>query len=254
MLHGLPIPVKDSVSTMALPTSSGTGALRAFKPKDDADVVKRLLSHGAIVMGKTNLHELSFGWTSNNGVFGPVRNPYDPERSPGGSSGGSAVAVAARMAPLAVAEDTNGSIRVPASCCGVAGLRPTFGRYPNGGIIPLTTNKFDQVGPLARCVTDLALFEAAMIGQARSMVATPLEGVRIGVSPGFLSSGIGSEVEQVNREALRRLRDAGAVIAETEIPLVAQAAPEIASTIILFETSELNESSAARGPTSRKSP
>jgi Asp-tRNA(Asn)/Glu-tRNA(Gln) amidotransferase A subunit family amidase len=150
MLHGLPIPVKDSVNTKDLPTSNGTRALRDFKAKDDAAVLKPLFAQGAILMGKTNLHELSYGWTSNNATFGPVRNPYDPEHVPGGSSGGSAAAVAARIAPLAIAEDTLGSIRVPASMCGLAGLRSTFGRYPDDGIMPLTVNKFDQVGPLAR--------------------------------------------------------------------------------------------------------
>jgi mandelamide amidase len=122
-LHGLPIPVKDSVNSKALPTSNGTSALRDFRPRDDAGVLKALLAQGGILMGKTNIHELSYGWTSNNEVFGPVHNPYDPTRVPGGSSGGSGAAVAARMAPLAVAEDTLGSIRVPATMCGLAGLR-----------------------------------------------------------------------------------------------------------------------------------
>ena len=181
MLHGLPIPVKDSVNTKDLPTSNGTRALRDFKAKDDAAVLKPLLSQGAIVMGKTNLHELSYGWTSNNATFGSVRNPYDPQRVPGGSSGGSAAAVAARIAPLAIAEDTLGSIRVPASMCGLAGLRPSFGRYPDDGIMPLTVNKFDQVGPLARSVADLLLFDSAVTGERGQVSEMPLEGARIGV-------------------------------------------------------------------------
>jgi mandelamide amidase len=121
VLHGLPIPVKDSVNTKALPTSNGTRALANFKPKDDAAVLKPLFAQGAILMGKTNLHELSFGWTSNNAAFGPVRNPYDPTRVPGGSSGGSGAAVAARIAPLAIGEDTLGSIRDPSANCRLAG-------------------------------------------------------------------------------------------------------------------------------------
>jgi len=175
--------VKDSVNTKALPTSNGTRALRNFRPKDDAAVLKPLLANGGILMGKTSIHELSYGWTSNNGVFGPVRNPYDPARVPGGSSGGSGAAVAARMAPLAVAEDTLGSIRVPATMCGLAGLRPSFGRYPGDGIMRLTDNKFDQVGPVARSVEDLALFDAVMTGDSSPLVPTPLQGVRIGISP-----------------------------------------------------------------------
>jgi Asp-tRNA(Asn)/Glu-tRNA(Gln) amidotransferase A subunit family amidase len=162
MLHGLPIPVKDSVNTKALPTSNGTRALANFKPRDDAAVLKPLFAQGAILMGKTNLHELSFGWTSNNAVFGPVRNPYDPTRVPGGSSGGSGAAVAARMAPLAIGEDTNGSIRHPAANCGLTGFRPSFGRYPDDGIMPLT-DKFDQVGPIARSVDDIVLFDNVLV-------------------------------------------------------------------------------------------
>jgi len=107
-------------------------------------------------MGKTNLHELSCGWSSNNQAFGAVLNPYDLRRTPGGSSGGSAAAVAARVVPLAIGEDTYGSIRVPASFCGLAGLRCTYGRYPDGGVMPLGKNKFDQVGPLARVVREHA--------------------------------------------------------------------------------------------------
>ena len=121
-LFGLPVPVKDSVNTRDYPTSGGTPALRDFRPKEDAPLVAALKAAGAIVLGKTNLHELSFGWTSNNLAFGAVHNPYDPTRIPGGSSGGTAAAIAARLAPLGVAEDTEGSIRVPAAFCGIAGI------------------------------------------------------------------------------------------------------------------------------------
>jgi mandelamide amidase len=235
MLHGLPVPVKDSVNTRALPTSNGTRALANFKPKDDAAVLKPLFAQGAILMGKTNLHELSFGWTSNNAVFGPVRNPYDPSRVPGGSSGGSAVAVAARMAPIAIAEDTLGSIRVPATNCGLAGLRPTFGRYPGAGIMPLTDHKFDQVGPLARSVDDLVLFDTVLVPDTSPIVPKPLKDVRFGVSRGFLMSGLDPDVERVSTEALDKLRGVGATLVEAELPEAAQAAPLIARTIILYD-------------------
>src|SRR6516165_6125473 len=207
MLHGLPIPVKDSVNTKDLPTSNGTRALEEFKAKDDAAVLKPLLAQGAILMGKTNLHELSYGWTSNNASFGPVRNPYDPQHVPGGSSGGSAAAVAGRIAPLAIAEDTLGSIRVPASMCGLAGLRPSFGRYPDDGIMPLTVNKFDQVGPLARSVADLLMFDLAVTGERGPVSQVPLEGTRIGLVPEYWS-GLDPEVERVGSEALLTSRPA----------------------------------------------
>jgi mandelamide amidase len=234
ILHGLPIPVKDSVNTKDLPTSNGTRALRDFKPRDDAAVLKPLFAEGAILMGKTNLHELSYGWTSNNAIFGPVRNPYDQEHVPGGSSGGSGAAVAARIAPLAIAEDTLGSIRVPASMCGLAGLRPTFGRYSDAGIMPLTVNKFDQVGPVARSVADLLLFDRAATDDRERIAETPLTGVRIGLSPYFWS-GLHPEVDRVGNEALQKLSDSGATLVWSEIPEFAKAM-EIALTIIAYDT------------------
>src|SRR5205085_10496576 len=140
--------------------------LREFRARAEARAVARLKGAGAFVLGKTNLHELSFGWTSNNLAFGPVRNPYDPGRIPGGSTGGTAAAVAARMAPLGVAEDTQGSVRVPAALCGICGFRPTTGRYPTAGTAPITP-LFDQIGPHARDVADLALFDRVMTGDDR---------------------------------------------------------------------------------------
>ena len=127
-LHGLPIPVTDSLNTAQYATSGGTPGLRGFRPPADAPLVATLRAAGAIVLGKTNLHELSYGWTSNNLAFGAVHNPYDPTRIPGGSSGGTAVAISTHMAPLGIAEDTEGSIRVPAALCGVMGFRPTTRR------------------------------------------------------------------------------------------------------------------------------
>jgi Asp-tRNA(Asn)/Glu-tRNA(Gln) amidotransferase A subunit family amidase len=235
-LHGLPIPVKDSVNSKALPTSDGTRALRDFRPRDDAGILNSLLAHGAILMGKTNLHELSFGWTSNNEIFGAVRNPYQPKHVPGGSSGGSAVAVAARMAPLAVAEDTWGSIRIPASMCGLAGLRPSFGRYPNDGTMPLTDAKFDQVGPLARSVGDLALFDAVVTGDRAPATASRLKDARIGIAPRSFLSDLDPEVERITTEAFHRLRAAGITLVEAEIPDTSKAAIGPMSTILAYET------------------
>ena len=234
LLHGLPIPVKDSVNTVSLPTTNGTAALKDFRPKTDAAVVAKLLAQGALVMGKTNLHELSLGWTSNNATFGPVHNPYDLSRIPGGSSGGSAAAVAARIAPLAVAEDTLGSIRIPSTLCGLAGLRPTFGRYADDGIMPLSDNKFDQVGPVARSVEDLALFDTAVTGDASPLGVVDLKGVRIGVADFFLSD-LDPEVERVTSAAFDRLRAAGVTIVKAEVPDDVKQALPVALTMIVFE-------------------
>jgi indoleacetamide hydrolase len=216
-LHGLPIPVKDSVNTKDMPTSGGTPALRSFEPKEDAPIVRALLAAGAIVLGKTNLHELSFGWTSNNLAFGAVHNPYDVQRIPGGSSGGTAVAVAARMAPLGVAEDTEGSIRVPAAMCGITGFRPTTTRYVSTGVVPITP-LFDQVGPHARTVGDLALFDSVATGDWSSLPATELKGTKLGLARSYWFSDLDSEVDRVADEALRKLQNAGAELVEAEIP------------------------------------
>jgi mandelamide amidase len=220
-LFGIPIPIKDSVDTKDYPTTAGTPALRGFRPKRDAPVVEALLGAGAIILGKTNIHELSLGWTSSNQAFGPVGNPYDPTRIPGGSSGGTAAAVAARMSPLGVAEDTEGSIRVPAALCGVVGFRPTTGRYRSAGVAPISP-LFDQVGPHARSVADIALFDTVVSGDASPVEARPLTGVRLGVSRGYYFEGLDPEVERITAEALRKLTDAGAVLVEAEVPDVAR--------------------------------
>jgi indoleacetamide hydrolase len=216
-LHGLPIPIKDSINTKHFPTTAGTPALRNFRPTEDAPIVRTLVDAGAIVLGKTNLHELSFGWTSNNLAFGAVHNPYDAKRIPGGSSGGTAVAVATRMAPLGVAEDTEGSIRVPAAMCGIAGFRPTTTRYPSTGVAPITP-LFDQVGPHARSVADLALFDSVATGDWTPVRLAPLKGAKLGVARGYWFRGLDSEVERIAREALRKLQDAGVELVEAEVP------------------------------------
>ena len=216
-LHGLPVPVKDSINTADLPTTAGTKALRHFRPIADATVVSLLRAAGALVLGKTNLHELSFGWTSSNMVYGPVRNPWDVSRIAGGSSGGTAAAVAAGMAPLGVAEDTQGSIRVPAALCGIAGFRPTTGRYPNDGCAPITS-LFDQIGPHARHVADLALFDAVVTGDHSPLMVPELEGLRLGIARDYYFSGLDPAVAAVVENVLQRLADAGVKIIEADVP------------------------------------
>ena len=216
-LHGLPIPVKDSVNTKDYPTTGGTTALKNFFPAEDAELVTRLKRAGAIVLGKTNIHELSFGWTSNNQAFGAVHNPYDTSRIPGGSSGGTAAAIAARMAPIGIAEDTQGSIRVPAAMCGIYGFRPSQNRYPNQGVVPITP-MFDQVGPLTRSVADLALFDHVITGEPIVETAALIEGLRLGVPREYFYGMLDSEVERISNEALKKLMDAGVVLVEADVP------------------------------------
>ena len=219
-LFGLPIPVKDSVNTRDYPTTGGTPALRTFRPQADAHLIVALKAAGALVLGKTNLHELSYGWTSNNLAFGAVRNPYDHTRIPGGSSGGTAAAIAARLAPLGIAEDTEGSIRVPAAFCGIAGFRPTTGRYSTQGCIPISP-LFDQVGPHARSVADLVLFDSVVSRQPPLAAAASLRGVRLGVAREYWYAGLDPEVERITASALHRLESAGAILVEAPLPGVA---------------------------------
>src|SRR6202162_639681 len=216
-LFGLPIPVKDSVNTRDYPTTGGTPALRHFRPAEDAPVVAALRAAGAVVLGKTNLHELSYGWTTNNLAFGAVRNPYDQSRIPGGSSGGTAAAIAARLAPLGIAEDTEGSIRVPAALCGIVGFRPTIGRYSTRGCVPISP-LFDQVGPHARSVADLALFDSVVANDWQRLQAAPLKGLRLGVVRDYWFTDLDPEVERQTELALARLKEAGADIVETQLP------------------------------------
>jgi mandelamide amidase len=173
------------------------------------------------VLGKTNLHELSYGWTSNNLAFGAVHNPYDLKRIPGGSSGGTAAAIAARLAPLGIAEDTEGSIRVPAAFCGIAGFRPTTGRYSTRGCIPITS-LFDQIGPHARTVADLALFDSVVTNDWSRLEPKGLRGVRLGVVRDYWFTDLDPEVERIADQALTRLHDAGAVLVEGTMPDLAR--------------------------------
>jgi Asp-tRNA(Asn)/Glu-tRNA(Gln) amidotransferase A subunit family amidase len=234
-LHGLPIPVKDSIHVAGLPTTGGSGALREFRPKEDAPVVAALRRAGSIVLGKTNLHELSYGYTSNNPVFGAVRNPYAPDRIPGGSSGGTGACVAARMAPAGLAEDTCGSVRVPAALCGVAGLRPTVARYPQAGVIPITA-RMDQVGPHARTVADLALFDSVITRDGEPVRPRSLKGTRLGVPRAYFWEDLEPGVERVAREGLARLADAGAELVYADIPDLAALNGATVFPILLYET------------------
>jgi len=233
-LFGLPIPLKDCVNTRDYPTTGGTPGLRHFRPSEDAPLVKTLRRAGAIVLGKTNMHELGYGWTSNNEAFGPVHNPYDPARIPGGSSGGTGAAIAARMAPLGVGEDTNGSIRVPAALCGVMGLRPTTGRYSTRGCIPISP-VFDSVGPLARTAADLALFDSVISGDFGPLAPTPLKGIRLGVVRDYWYRDLDPELARVTGAALARLKEAGVELVESELPQLAKLHESITTPVITHD-------------------
>ncbi|MGH2453781.1 MAG: indoleacetamide hydrolase [bacterium] len=223
-LHGLPVLFKDNINTAALPTTGGSPALKDNRPRRNAGVVTALLRGGAVVLGKTNMHELAFGITSNNAAFGSVRNPYNPSLIPGGSSGGNAAAVAARMAPASIGTDTGGSTRIPAALCGIAGFRPTGGRYPGSGtrtgvteIIPISRTR-DTPGPMARSVADVALLDAVITAAEPVARLGELRGVRLGVDRRNFFQDLDPQVNSVVDGALRRFADRGVVLVPVEFP------------------------------------
>jgi len=179
ILRGVPIAVKDNVDALGFPTTAGTPALAGANPEGEAPVVTALRQVGAVTIGKTNLHELAFGATSNNATFGPVRHPRFADRVAGGSSGGSAAAVALGIVPLSIGTDTGGSISVPAATCGVAGWRPTTGRWPGEGVVNLSWTR-DTIGVHAAAVADLTLADGLVTGEA-GQALPPLTGVRLGI-------------------------------------------------------------------------
>jgi aspartyl-tRNA(Asn)/glutamyl-tRNA(Gln) amidotransferase subunit A len=200
-LHGIPVSVKDLVDVAGTPTTAGS-AVPPRHPSHDAPLVTRLREAGAVIVGKTNLHEFAFGTTSEESAFGPVRHPRDPRRSPGGSSGGSAVALVEGMCFASIGTDTGGSVRIPSAVCGTVGLKPSFADVPTTGIVPLSTT-LDHAGPMARTVADVAVVFAALRGlKSPPAPATGARLLSLGVPEPYLCDRLQPEV----RQALTRVR------------------------------------------------
>jgi Asp-tRNA(Asn)/Glu-tRNA(Gln) amidotransferase A subunit family amidase len=214
-LHGVPLALKDNIATTGLPTTAGTGALRNFRPESNAVVAQALFDAGALLFGKNNMHELAAGITNNNGVYGAARNPYNLEMIPGGSSGGTGAAIAARIVPGGLGTDTGGSVRIPASLCGTVGLRPTTGRYSGTGLIPFASGTA-IAGPMARTVSDVALLDSIITGAAE-IAALRLRGLRIGVPRDFFYDDLDPDVARISDDMLQRLRDAGVALIDKPV-------------------------------------
>jgi len=226
-LHGIPISLKDNIHTAGIRTTAGSKILRDFIPKEDAVVVAQLKDTGAVLLGKTNMHEFAYGVTSNNPHYGPVRNPWDLSRIPGGSSGGSTAAVAAGLCYGSIGTDTGGSIRIPAALCGVVGLKPTWGRISCQGVVPLSP-LLDCTGPLARSVHDVAILTAAIYARVgrepnfanpSTLKANPRK-FSLGLPRQMFFDALSPEVRSSFDSALRDLRRLGMKTADISIPLL----------------------------------
>jgi aspartyl-tRNA(Asn)/glutamyl-tRNA(Gln) amidotransferase subunit A len=229
-LAGVPVALKDNMCTRGIPTTCSSRILEGWRPPYDATVVERITAAGGIIVGKTNLDEFAMGSSTENSAFGPTKNPHDPTRVPGGSSGGSAAAVAAGFAPLALGSDTGGSIRQPASLCGVVGMKPTYGVVSRYGLIALASS-LDQIGPFATTVADAALLLEVMAGhdpRDSTSLAEPApavvrevdrgaDGVRVGIVRELLD-GVDPEVAARFNEAADALSAAGAKVDEASVP------------------------------------
>lgn len=218
-LLGVPVGVKDSYLTAGLATSIGLERLARYVPPQDADAVRAVKDAGALVFGKNNLVEMSYGLTGHNERFGQVKNPRAPERVTGGSSSGSAASVAAAIVPASLGGDTVGSIRVPASLCGVVGFKPTTGRWPRNGVAPIS-HTLDTTGVFARNVEDCALLDQVVTGQQAAESRkwnSNLAGARLAFAPRQFLELVDPEVEDRFREVVRQLKDAGAQVVEVDL-------------------------------------
>ena len=230
-LHGIPISIKDVFATRGVRTTAGSKVLAHWTPNYDATAVARLHEAGMVLVGKTHMHEFAYGVTNDNPHYGPARNPWDPTRVPGGSSGGSAAAVASSQCSASLGSDTGGSIRIPSAACGVVGLKPTYGRVSRYGAIPLAWS-LDHMGPLTRSVEDAAIMLAAIAGpdpkdpsassrpvpDYRTEMQGSIRGLRLGVPRQYFFEHVDPEIQKIVSAAIRQLESMGATRVEVDIP------------------------------------
>lgn len=238
LLKGLTVAIKDNICIEGIETTCGSLILKGYKPSYDATVVERIKYHSGVITGKTNMDEFAMGSTTEWSAFGPTRNPWDPSRVPGGSSGGSAAAVASGESDLALGSDTGGSIRCPAAFCGVVGLKPTYGLVSRYGLIAYA-NSLEQIGPIARDVYGCALLLTVIAGydhrdstsidrpskDYRSTLIDGLDGFKIGVIRELLGEGVDSRIVSSIRRSIYKLESLGAIVDEVSIPSLNFALP-----------------------------
>ena len=233
-LLGIPIALKDNIEAAGMTCGAGTGSLDGKEPQADAPLVSRLRAAGAVIAPKVGMHELAFGITNNNAVTGPVKNPWDPARIPGGSSGGSGAVVGARIVPASIGTDTGGSVRVPAALCGISGFRPTVGRVPGQGIAPISLTR-DTAGPLAYTIADCALLDAVMTDTPASSPDVSLKGLRIGVPLVPSWDNLEPELRRVSERALDTLRQAGVELVDVKLPALNELNARVSFQVVLYE-------------------
>ena len=233
-LHGVPIVVKDNIHVAGMPNTAGTSALMDFVPEENHPVIDILEDAGAIILGKTNMHELAFGITSNNAAFGAVRNAVDPSRFAGGSSGGTAVAVAAGVSGFGLGTDTGGSTRIPPALNGVVGFRPTMGRYPSGSVTPISSTR-DTVGPITKTVEQLALLDCVISKCEAPAAEAELDGLRLGVPQNYFYENLSPDVKANMDSTLALLSEAGVQLVEVEMPGMADANNAVSFPIVWYE-------------------
>ncbi len=225
-LHGVPISLKDLFDVRGVCTTAASRVRRTHRASTDASVVTRLRDAGAVLIGKTNLHEFAFGTTNEDSAYGPVRHPLDASRSPGGSSGGSAASVLDGMAYASIGTDTGGSVRIPAAACGLVGLKPAFGEVSTDGVVPLSRT-MDHVGPLCRSVEDAATLYDVLRGAAPQPwpEAGGVQGLTFGVLRGYFTALLEPQVAEAFEQVCQQLTDAGAILQDLEIPHAGDIAP-----------------------------
>ena len=235
-LAGYRLVVKDNIEVAGMPCTSGTPSLRAYVPRHDAPAVALLRLAGAEIVGKANMHELAYGITSNNAAFGPVRNPYDPRYFAGGSSGGTAAAIAAGVVHAGLGTDTGGSARIPAALSGIVGFRPTVGRYPMGGVAQISPTR-DVIGPMGRNVGDVAVLDAVLSrSPTLRLDGIDLRGLRMGLPVEHFQQCLHADIHRVLRNVVEVLRAAGVVFIDADLRDVAALNAAVSFPIVLHET------------------